>query len=114
MRRGGSGRLCLPDAPARPERGCGRSRGEGQSLCRSCRWLVSSPRAPPGRPRAAPAAGALPEPSPRSAARCGHSWAGGEGLPAAGGPRSVSPPYTPGDHIPAASSPGALGAGRDA
>lgn len=51
MRRGGSGRLCLPDAPARPERGCGRSRGEGQSLCHSCRCLVSSPPPPPGRPR---------------------------------------------------------------
>lgn len=55
-RGGGRGRLCLPDAPARPERGCGRSRGEGQSLCHSCRWLVSSPPVSIPPPRAAPAA----------------------------------------------------------
>lgn len=82
MRRGGSGRLCLPDAPARPERGCGRSRGEGQSLCHSCRCLVSSPPASPGPPppppplcpHAAPPdvapLGASPEPSTRGVPRC--------------------------------------------
>lgn len=61
--------MCLPDAPARPERGCGRSRGEGQSLCHSCRWLVSSPPSSPP-PRAAPAAEVVPALSPGRPGRC--------------------------------------------